>query len=81
MSTDFIRNTKVWTMSPVPEFVENSKIEVLIGITPIPILTGNHIVFPCGAIQYNGDFIISMGIQYKNTDLLKVLRDLDFISI
>lgn len=53
----------------------------VVGITPYPILTGNHIVFPCGAIQYNGNFLISMGVQDKDIGILKVSRNLEFISV
>jgi len=53
----------------------------VIKITPRPILTGNHVVFPCGAIQRDGDFYISMGIQDKQIGLLKVSRDLEFVGV
>jgi predicted GH43/DUF377 family glycosyl hydrolase len=53
----------------------------IIKITPRPILTGNHIVFPCGAIQYNGYFYISMGVQDKDIGILKVSRELDFVDV
>ena len=53
----------------------------IISITPIPILTGDHIVFPCGAIQHDGDFYISMGVQDKNIGILKVLHGLQFVPV
>ena len=53
----------------------------VISITPKPILTGNHIVFPCGAIQRDGYFYISMGVQDKYIGILKVSRDLEFVPI
>ena len=53
----------------------------VIKITPKPILTGNHIVFPCGAIQRDGDFYISMGIQDKTIGILKVSRDLELVDV
>jgi len=53
----------------------------VISITPQPILTGNHIVFPCGAIQRDGFFYISMGVQDKYIGILKVSRDLQFVPI
>ena len=53
----------------------------VISITPSPILSGNHIVFPCGAIQHNNDFYISMGIQDSQTGILKISRGLTFIPI
>lgn len=53
----------------------------IIKITPQPILSGNHIVFPCGAIQCDGDFYISMGIQDKDIGILKVSRDLEFVDV
>jgi len=53
----------------------------IIKITPKPILTGNHIVFPCGAIQRDRDFHISMGIQDKTIGILKVSRDLEFVDV
>ena len=53
----------------------------VISITPKPILTGNHIVFPCGAIERDGYFYISMGVQDKYIGILKVSRDLEFVSI
>lgn len=53
----------------------------VVGITPCPILTGNHIVFPCGAIQYDGDFYVSMGVQDKDIGILKVSRNLEFVPV
>jgi hypothetical protein len=53
----------------------------VISITPQPILTGDHIVFPCGAIQHDGDFYISMGVQDKNIGILKVSHELHFVPI
>jgi len=53
----------------------------IIKITPQPILTGDHIVFPCGAIQRDGDFYISMGIQDKTIGILKVSRDLEMVDV
>jgi hypothetical protein len=53
----------------------------IIKITPRPILTGDHIVFPCGAIQRDGNVYISMGIQDKTLGILKVLRDLEFVDV
>jgi hypothetical protein len=53
----------------------------VISITPIPILTGDHIVFPCGAIQHDGDFYISMGVHDKEIGILKVSRDIKFVPI
>jgi predicted GH43/DUF377 family glycosyl hydrolase len=53
----------------------------VIAITPRPILSGENIVFPCGAIQYNRDFYISMGIQDKNVGILKVSRNLRFVPV
>jgi hypothetical protein len=53
----------------------------VISITPNPILTGDHIVFPCGAIQHDGDFYISMGIQDKDIGILKISRNLEFVPV
>jgi hypothetical protein len=53
----------------------------VISITPKPILTGNHIVFPCGAIQRDGYFYISMGVQDQNIGILKVSRGLEFVPV
>lgn len=53
----------------------------VVSITPTPILTGNHIVFPCGVIQHDGYFYISMGVQDKDIGILKVSKDLDFVAV
>jgi len=53
----------------------------VIAITPKPLLSGNHIVFPCGAIKKDNDYYISMGIQDKHIGILKVLQNIIFTTI
>jgi hypothetical protein len=53
----------------------------VVSITPTPIITGNHIVFPCGVIQHDGYFYISMGVQDRDVGILKVSMDLEFVAV
>jgi predicted GH43/DUF377 family glycosyl hydrolase len=79
-------NTKIWFFHTI--FKGKYRIGAyltkgydIIKITPSPILTGNHIVFPCGVIQRDGDFYISMGVDDRNIGILKVSRDLEFVDV
>jgi hypothetical protein len=83
---DYDENTKIWFFHTL--FNRKYRIGAyltrgleVISITPSPILTGEHIVFPCGAIKNGNDFYISMGIQDRNVGILKISNAINFVPV
>lgn len=53
----------------------------IIAITSQPIITGDRIVFPCGAVQNENGWTISMGINDMRIGILHVSKDIVFTPI
>jgi predicted GH43/DUF377 family glycosyl hydrolase len=53
----------------------------IIAITSEPILTGDPIVFPCGVVQNENGWTISMGINDMSIGILHILKDIVFTII
>jgi predicted GH43/DUF377 family glycosyl hydrolase len=53
----------------------------IIAITSQPIITGDRIVFPCGAVQNENGWTISMGINDMSIGILHVSKDIVFTPI
>ena len=74
---DFDENTKIWFFHTF--FQSKYRIGAyltqglkIVSITPNPIITGNHIVFPCGATKGNECFHVWMGVNDRNIGVLKI---------
>jgi hypothetical protein len=83
---DYDEHTKIWFFHTL--FNRKYRIGAyltrgleVVSITPCPILSGEHIVFPCGAIKKGDDFYISMGVQDRNIGILKISNPISFVAI